>query len=405
MLSEPPLKRFKIVPSLAIRSDSRLMLLQDSDTAIDMDRAKDDNALTGDESESLHDHHMPADAFNFTSSDEQPDSPLMSEAEASSTDEDDDDSPPRPRRSSEHDSEDSDDTRSDNNGNENDGEEPIDVENDLMYKPWSSLAHDALTATEIDLMMDKATSLPPAFEEASAIRNHYIRAYLHHVSDGMTHQGVKNYLDGQHASLSTLVQQTPHLNITGLDNMARTLPTIERRLGLSTAPYLTYYIVCPECWLIFPPSDLYDWAGPSCTSVRCSGQLYSIKRAVNGSEVRTPSKIMPVANLVVVLRRIMLRPGKFDQMQHWRRSGDEPGLAEPVGEAEHRKHHPSSEQMCDITDGWGWREIEAGLERHTLPSGQVKDISSLSWNQRFVSLPCGLVFILNLDWYFCLLLV
>jgi hypothetical protein len=54
--------------------------------------------------------------------------------------------------------------------------------------------------------------------------------------------------------------------------------------------------------------------------------------------------------------------------------------------------------MTDIYDGWGWRAIQAGLERRRGGPWTVQDIWVTELDQRFVSLPCGLVWQMNIDW-------
>ena len=65
--------------------------------------------------------------------------------------------------------------------------------------------------------------------------------------------------------------------------------------------------------------------------------------------------------------------------------------------------------MGDITDGWGWRAVSWGLERRKVSSAVsrwgVEDVLVEEKVQRFVSLPCGLLFSVNIDWYACLIFV
>lgn len=284
----------------------------------------------------------------------------------------------------------SDDASTDDSADEDDAIE-------LSDHPWFKTGLDLVQQSkesDIDDYLATATTSPPAFDEDPTLRNVYIRAFIQHAYHGATHAAVNEYLDSQHKMFVHLVKTSGlRISESSLNHMARTLPTVERRLGLSTAPYLTYWIVCPLCWTIHHPKKLNSLRSPICASEDCNGLLYSIK-----GNVRVPSKIVSVANLRVVLQRIMLRPGKYEQMQHWRGLGDEPGPAEPISEASHRELHSDTEVMEDIADGWGWRAIQAGLARHTTQSGRVFDKNMLDTNQRFVSLPCGLVLILNLDW-------
>ncbi|KAF7343039.1 hypothetical protein MVEN_01734200 [Mycena venus] len=55
--------------------------------------------------------------------------------------------------------------------------------------------------------------------------------------------------------------------------------------------------------------------------------------------------------------------------------------------------------MTDITDGWGWRAIQAGLERRRNGVREIRDINVLNRKQRFVALPNGLIIQINIDWF------
>ncbi|EIW75386.1 hypothetical protein CONPUDRAFT_159506 [Coniophora puteana RWD-64-598 SS2] len=72
-----------------------------------------------------------------------------------------------------------------------------------------------------------------------------------------------------------------------------------------------------RCAVTFPASN-----SPVSTK-DCPGLLYSEKVLASHVIKRTPVKIR-------ALHRILLRPGKWDQLQHWRKDGDEPGPAPPL---------------------------------------------------------------------------
>ena len=55
--------------------------------------------------------------------------------------------------------------------------------------------------------------------------------------------------------------------------------------------------------------------------------------------------------------------------------------------------------VCDMMDGWGWHAIQAGLQRRRGGRWEVEDVDVNELNQRFVSLPNGLILQFNLDWY------
>lgn len=54
--------------------------------------------------------------------------------------------------------------------------------------------------------------------------------------------------------------------------------------------------------------------------------------------------------------------------------------------------------LRDIHDGWGWRSVQAGLERQIQGSGSIEDVDVMNLDQRFVALPLGLMLMINIDW-------
>ncbi|KAJ7831721.1 hypothetical protein B0H14DRAFT_3713240 [Mycena olivaceomarginata] len=54
--------------------------------------------------------------------------------------------------------------------------------------------------------------------------------------------------------------------------------------------------------------------------------------------------------------------------------------------------------MTDITDGWGWRAIQAELEQRRNGVWEVRDVDVLELKQQFVALPNGIVIQINIDW-------
>ncbi|KAF8511756.1 hypothetical protein JB92DRAFT_3117700 [Gautieria morchelliformis] len=117
------------------------------------------------------------------------------------------------------------------------------------------------------------------------------------------------------------------------------------------------------------------------------------------SEKRTPCKILPYALLIHAIQRILLRQGKWEDFQHWRGPGDEPGQFPPLGEAEQFDLRGIHAPMHDVYDGWAWGAIQAGLERRRGGRWGMEDVNVQQVTQRFVSLPCGLVLAINIDWF------
>lgn len=77
-----------------------------------------------------------------------------------------------------------------------------------------------------------------------AIVNAYVRAFISAAFNSATNAAVALSLDGSKLLLESAQRLAPQLNFPGLSNFARTLLTVERRLGLSTTDFITYYILC-----------------------------------------------------------------------------------------------------------------------------------------------------------------
>ena len=194
--------------------------------------------------------------------------------------------------------------------------------------------------------------------------------------------------------------------------MARTLQTAERRLRIDPNQFIVYYFLCSTCWARHHPSALYDLNSASCTIPGCMGQLYSVKELTDGQIKRTPLRVVPTAPITAMIQLFLLRPGKYEEFQHWRIPGlDDVSHVAPL-------HEPADPLdayedvhwvMGDITDGWGWRAVSWGLERRKVSSvvsrWGVEDVLVEEKVQRFISLPCGLLFSVNIDWYACLIFV
>ncbi|KAF8639033.1 hypothetical protein AX16_010397 [Volvariella volvacea WC 439] len=85
--------------------------------------------------------------------------------------------------------------------------------------------------------------LPPAFEESPTRRNFYIRTFLGSAFEGMTHAAAHLMLDGFAITTQALEGDEPDAIA-----VARTILTVERRLGVSTDGFITYLFVCDICW-------------------------------------------------------------------------------------------------------------------------------------------------------------
>lgn len=126
--------------------------------------------------------------------------------------------------------------------------------------------------------------------------------------------------------------------------------------------------------------------------------IYTTKRLSSGQIKRTPVKILPTMPLIPAIQRIFLHPGKVEELQQWRQDNDQPERISPLANRGWDAFPDLDFRMHDIYDGWGWRAIQAGLERRKGGKWGIKDVDVRQLNQRFTSLPCGLVFMFNIDW-------
>ena len=115
-------------------------------------------------------------------------------------------------------------------------------------------------------------------------------------------------------------------------------------------------------------------------------------------EKRTPSLILPYVPPSRAIQRMCLQPGKVAQWQHWRGPSDEFGIRPPTTDRGFDAYPDPDKLMHDITDAWGWRAIQAGLERRRNGSWEVRDVNILELAQQFIALPNGLVLQINIDW-------
>ncbi|KAI0059856.1 hypothetical protein BV25DRAFT_1778317, partial [Artomyces pyxidatus] len=233
-----------------------------------------------------------------------------------------------------------------------------------------------------------------------AVRNAYIRAFVASAFHGATTSVVRLMLDSAFMALTSALRQSNDVQYPGLENFARTLRTLERRLGVNTDDMITYFYVCDSCWRMHTHSQIAELESPYCRADGCEGVLYTVKRLQDGTEKRTPTKIVSYVSPITAIRLMLSRPGKFEQLQHWRKEGDAPahGIPPSKDRGNAIRKHPNV-PLTDIYDGWRWRAIQAGLERRQGGPWQVEDVTVRELEQRFVSLECGLVFQLNVDWY------
>lgn len=203
-----------------------------------------------------------------------------------------------------------------------------DIEDDLLDNPLfrrRSLMFGEPGDDAEDEPSDSDDDLPQAFNEHPAIRNAYIRVFLLSSIQGSTHQAVQMHLEGITLARRSAKAQFPEADFPGLEKMADTLATAEKRLGIFTENFITYYFLCDICWQPHHPSELAQLADAVCSEPACSGTLFTSKQLSDGTIKRTPTKILPYVPLKKVIQHLLMQPGKYEQLQQWRGDDDAPG--------------------------------------------------------------------------------
>ncbi|KAG1735304.1 uncharacterized protein EDB91DRAFT_1250520 [Suillus paluster] len=86
----------------------------------------------------------------------------------------------------------------------------------------------------------------PCMDDHPAVRNAYIQAFISAAFYDATHAAVYHDLKGKEHLLHTAQQANPDIEYPGLDEFARTLPTLLKCLGLSTDQFIIYFFSNPE---------------------------------------------------------------------------------------------------------------------------------------------------------------
>ena len=267
-------------------------------------------------------------------------------------------------------------------------------ENDPLYAHAEDLFDDDICSALL-----QGDQLPPAFREDSLVRRAYVQAFISATFHGTTKDGVAHFLTSMRSNYASIAARFPAAQVRDLENMAVTLRTVERRLGVDPDQRIIYYFVCNKCWHRHHPSELYKLEFSACLQPGCTGSLYDIKTLSDGRKRRRPTKILPTTSLKQEIQRILLRPGKPEELNAWRQEQDAPGRKPPVSQADWPGNHDSDYRMYDMHDGWGWNAVMAGLQRRRGGRWEVEDVDVHGIQQRFVALPMGLILIFNIDWF------
>jgi len=93
---------------------------------------------------------------------------------------------------------------------------------------------------------------------------------------------------------------------------------------------------------------------PNCTRDGCANTIFEVKSLSSGVQKWVPHKTMPVASVRKALQNFMKRPGKWEELQHWRKEDDH-RPAQPISCEEWLAGLDPLVPLEDIHDGWRWR--------------------------------------------------
>lgn len=274
----------------------------------------------------------------------------------------------------------------------------LDMESDPLYRSREEIFNPS--DEDIFEPTSGSAGLPRAFEEDPILRNIYIRVFVQAAYKGASHDAIRGMLQSEKLTLLALQQRGCIPEDLDLSRFPSTLATIERRLGVAPDEYIIYYFICPVCWNRHTPSELYELAAPDCTRVGCDGILYTTNgtRDPSGRLKRTPTKLLPYSSLLGYVQRMLLRPGKAEEVEHWRTPEDmAPRL--PISRDEWLELTDNDKELRDIHDGSAWRSIEADIKRIIdVNSCTVRTESNAGSRLQFVSRRLSLLFTMNVDW-------
>ncbi|KAJ7247686.1 hypothetical protein C8J57DRAFT_1673510 [Mycena rebaudengoi] len=278
--------------------------------------------------------------------------------------------------------------------NENGDVNIDDIKTDPLFRSQASLFDRFQAGSEPEPEDDTE---PWAFDDHPAIQNAYIRAFVGAAFEGMTHNAVANMLAGSLVTFKSA--EAVGAEFPGLAKFARTLGMAEKRLGVCTDTLIIYYFACAVCWKAHYPTELPTLPSPACDAPNCSGRLFSVKRLASGGEKHTPLLSVPFVLPEIAIRRMCLQPGKVAQWQEWHTDLDQPGQRKPSAQTGYDAFDDLDKPMTNITDGRGWRAMQAGLERCRNGKWEVHDVDVHELKQQFIALPNGLIIQINIDWF------
>ncbi|EIW86287.1 hypothetical protein CONPUDRAFT_68842 [Coniophora puteana RWD-64-598 SS2] len=138
-----------------------------------------------------------------------------------------------------------------------------------------------------------------------------------------------NVLEGLWFTISQAAAKHSEDEYPGLNNFIHTVPIVLKQLGLTMNDFIVYLCICNVCWVVHHPFTISDLTLPGCTVNNCLGVIYREKRLANGQLKHTPVKTVPYIPLECAIQLLLLRPGKWEQLQHWRGPGNQLGPCLP----------------------------------------------------------------------------
>ncbi|KAF8675480.1 hypothetical protein RHS04_06703 [Rhizoctonia solani] len=237
-----------------------------------------------------------------------------------------------------------------------------------------------------------------AFWEPELICNVYIDAFVQKCLFGATHCALRHQLKTACCTLSS----HPEIHKDDLVRMAQTIGTVEQCLGVNTNSIITTYVLCPTCKRQYTMEYINEAKVDACMNTGCNGILFTTWKLASGSLQCTPSMTFLFASPIAWIQHILSLSGMAELLQTWRSKGhgDNAGLLDPILSHKWMEGLDENLPIGDISKGWGWREMEAGLEQLYNPTtGNVIDHQTIELPICFVSLPYGILLLLNTDWF------
>ncbi|QRV72064.1 Transposase family Tnp2 protein [Ceratobasidium sp. AG-Ba] len=270
-------------------------------------------------------------------------------------------------------------------------------ENEIALPRFELPIEDELMFEPEDEPEDDNEAFSAAFREPNLIRNAYIDAFIQKTLYGATHRALQHQLKAARRTISL----HPDIHAEDIAKMAQTIRTAERRLGVNLDHFIRTFTLCPVCKRGYSPEYIARTDDSECVNEGCLGILFVMRKLASGGQRKVSTVTYPFASPIAWIRHLLTLPGMSELLQVWRSDqADKEELTSPVPSEEWIQHLDVNKPISDIHEGWGWRSIEAGLERRrNAVTGDIVDESPLNPSVRFVSLPYGLSLSLNTDWF------